>query len=82
MPQGNGTYFTVLNDGSGTTGPYECRLIAATNGAAPGMYRLGVNNFGADATTGAMLPQDLVPGNSYTVVHRIGAIQWVVHTMD
>jgi hypothetical protein len=68
MPTVNGTYFAVFNDGSGVTGNYECRVVAATNGAAPGFYRIGINNFGADATTGAMFPQDLSPGSNYIVV--------------
>ncbi len=68
MPVGNGTYFALFNDGSGVTGNYECRVIAATNGAAPGYYRIGINNFGADATSSQMFPQDLVPGSNYVVV--------------
>jgi hypothetical protein len=68
MPTLNGTYFAVFNDGSGVTGNYECRIIAATNGAAPGFYRIGINNFGADSTTGEMFPQDLSPGSNYVVV--------------
>lgn len=68
MPTGNGTYFLLFNNGNGSTGPYEGRVIAATNGAANGYYRLGVNNFGAYATDGAMFPQDLTPGQSYFVV--------------
>jgi hypothetical protein len=68
MPTVNGTYFAVFNDGSGVTGNYECRVVAATNGAASGFYRIGINNFGADATTGATFPQDLSPGSNYIVV--------------
>jgi hypothetical protein len=68
MPTLNGSYFLLFNDGSGTTGPYECRVLAATNGAASGFYRIGINNFGADATTGQMFPMDLAPGVDYVVV--------------
>ncbi len=68
MPAQNGAYFTVFNDGSGVTGNYECRVVATTNGAAPGFYRIGINNFGADATTGEIFPQDLSPGSNYVVV--------------
>ncbi len=68
MPIGNGSYFLVLNDGSGVTGPYECRVLAATNGAAPGTYRLGISNFGSDSTSGELFPMDLVPGSNYVVV--------------
>jgi hypothetical protein len=57
-----------FNDGSGVTGPYEGRVIAATNGAAAGYYRLGINNFGADATSAQMFPEDLLPGSNYVVV--------------
>ena len=58
----------MFNDGSGTTGNYECRVLAAISNAAPGFYRLGIVNFGADATTGQMFPQDLSPGSNYIVV--------------
>ena len=68
MPYTNGTYLALFNDGSGVTGNYECRVVAATNGAAPGYYRLGINNFGANAASGQMFPQDLLPGSSYVVV--------------
>ena len=68
MPIADGTYFLLFNNGSGSTGPYEGRVMAATNGAAPGYYRLGINNFDANATDGAMFPLDLAPGNNYFVV--------------
>jgi hypothetical protein len=68
MPIGNGTYFILFNDGSGVTGNYEGRVIAATNGAAPGFYRLGIVNFGADATDAQMFQQDLSPNSNYVVV--------------
>ena len=68
MPLTNGSYFALFNDGSGVTGNYECRVVAATNGAAQGYYRIGINNFGADATTGQMFPQDLSPSSNYVVV--------------
>jgi hypothetical protein len=68
QPRANGTYFALFNDGSGVTGNYECRVVSATNGAAPGKYRLGINNFGADATTSVMFPQDLDQGSNYVVV--------------
>jgi len=73
MPIANGSYFTVFNDGSGVTGPYECRLIAATNGAALGYYRLGINNFGATAADAEakMFQQDLTPGQFYVVVTKL-----------
>jgi len=71
LPLANGTYFALFNDGSGTTGPYEGRVVAATNNAAPGFYRIGINNFGADATTGEQFPLDLIPGTNYVVVEAL-----------
>jgi len=68
MPLVNGTYFATFNDGSGTTGNYECRVLAATNGAATGHYRIGIDNFGADATDGQLFPKDLLPNSNYVVV--------------
>lgn len=68
MPVNNGTYFALFNDGSGVTGPYECRVVASTNAAAPGFYRIGINNFGADANSGVTFPQDLSPNSNYVVV--------------
>jgi hypothetical protein len=68
MPSSDGSYFTVFNDGSGVTGNYECRVLAVTNGAASGFYRLGINNFGANATDGQIFPLDLTPGSNYVVV--------------
>ncbi len=68
MPSATGSYFALFNDGSGVTGNYEGRLVAATNGAAFGNYRLGVTTFGASAADWAVFPQDLTPGVNYTVV--------------
>jgi hypothetical protein len=68
MPTGFGNYFALFNDGSGVTGPYECRVVAATNGAAPGYYRLGINNFGTNSVDGQMFAQDLSPDSNYVVV--------------
>jgi len=69
MPTGDGSYFTAFNDGSGTTAHVEGLLVAATNGAAPGYYRLGVANVsGNTSVDAAMFPQDLQPGVNYFVV--------------
>ena len=69
QPFVNGTYFSTFNDGSGVTGPYECRVIVATNGVSTlGDYRLGVTKLGADATSGQMFPMDLDPTVNYVVV--------------
>jgi hypothetical protein len=69
LPTGNGTYITAFNDGSGNTANVEDCLVVATNGAAPGMYRLGIANFvGATALNARMVPQDLTPGVNYFIV--------------
>ena len=69
LPFGNGSYFTAFNDGSGITANVEGCVVAATNGAAPGYYRLGIANVvGANATSAQMFPQDLSPGSNYVVV--------------
>jgi hypothetical protein len=71
MPLINGTYFAAFNDGSGTTANIDDCLVAATNGAALGYYRLGISDdVGATAanTDTVMFPQDLAPGSNYVVV--------------
>ncbi|HWD94184.1 MAG TPA: immunoglobulin domain-containing protein [Verrucomicrobiae bacterium] len=69
MPRNNGTYFTMFNDGSGNTADVEGCVVAATNGAAPGFFRLGIANaVGGTALTAQMLPLDLTPGSNYVVV--------------
>lgn len=69
LPTGNGSYFTAFNDGSGNTADVEDCLVAATNGAADGFYRLGIANVvGATAASAQMFPVDLTPGVTYFVV--------------
>ena len=68
LPTTNGSSFIMLNDGSGNTADIEDCVVAATNGAAPGDYRLGIANFGGDATGAQMVPVDLTPGTTYFVV--------------
>jgi hypothetical protein len=69
MPLNLGSYFTVFNDGSGSTGFYECGLYATTNGAAAGCYRVGVANMPAvDGDPAVVFPMDLLPGSNYFVV--------------
>ena len=76
MPRNNGTYFacfqngyTVAQVGSGATSYVEGLLVAATNDAAPGYYRLGIANVnGATALTAQMFPMDLSPSSNYVVV--------------
>jgi hypothetical protein len=75
LPIVNGTYVTTFNDGSGLTGYYEDMVLVATNGAAPGNYRLGIlnstNTTPTTAVTAKMFPMDLVPGTSYIVVTSV-----------
>lgn len=71
MPTGNGNYFFSFNDGSGSTAHVEGNVIATTNGAAPGMYRLGVGNGGPNGANGAngqIFQQDLSPNTSYFII--------------
>jgi hypothetical protein len=69
MPANNGTYIAAFNDGSLITANVEDLLVIATNGAAPGYYRIGIaNTVGATAANAQMFPVDLLPGNGYAVV--------------
>lgn len=69
LPTGEGSYFAAFNDGSGNTADVEDCLVAATNGAADGFYRLGIANVvGATAASAQMFPVDLTPGVTYFVV--------------
>lgn len=71
MPLVNGTYFATFNDGQGNTADVDDCLVAATNGAALGYYRLGISDdVGATAanTDTVLFPQDLAPGSNYVVV--------------
>src|SRR5262249_22251126 len=72
MPILNGSYFTAFNDGSGNTANVEGCVVAATNGAAPGLYRLGIRNVvGATATNSQMFRMDLTPGVNSAVVEAL-----------
>lgn len=71
LPTANGNYFVSFNDGSLNTAHVEGNLVATTNGAALGMYRLGIGNGGPNGATGAnaqVFPQDLAPGVNYMVI--------------
>jgi len=71
MPTASGSYFMAFNDGRGNafTGDVEDCLVVATNGAAPGSYRLGISNRGGGTGTNSqMFPLDLTPGVSYFVI--------------
>jgi hypothetical protein len=71
-PSGNGSYFTAFNDGTLNTADVEGLIVACTNGAAPGMYRLGIVNVGGSTALEAQIfPQDLAPGVTYTVIESL-----------
>ncbi|MCS7089205.1 MAG: hypothetical protein RMN51_10825 [Verrucomicrobiota bacterium] len=61
-----GDYFVHFRD-VGTVN-YRGRLFVTTNGAAPGMYRLGIAN--SSATPTAVLPRDLSPNMPVFVLLR------------
>ena len=68
-PTANGAYISAFNDGSGNTADVNDMLVVATNGAAPGYYRIGIaNDGGANALSAVIFPQDLVPGSNYLIV--------------
>ncbi len=68
MPRLNGTYFAGFSDGTNTSN-IEGLIVAATNGAAPGSYRLGINNrTGATGTNSQMFAADLLPDSNYVAV--------------
>ncbi len=69
LPYTNGSYVIAFNDGSGVTANVEGLLVATTNGAAPGDYRLGVDNIvGATGANAQIFQQDLVPDTTNVVV--------------
>ncbi len=69
MPNSNGTYVAMFNDGSGNTANVEDLFVVGTNGAAPGLYRVGIaDNVGATVASAHMVPIDLVPGSNYVIV--------------
>ena len=66
LPSGNGGDFAHFKD-LGTFN-FRARIYAQTNGAAAGKFRLGIAN--VSATVSAVVPQDLSPGTTYTVISR------------
>jgi hypothetical protein len=69
LPANNGSYFFSFNDGSGNTPNVEGNVVATTNGAAPGMYRLGIaNGLPATGANAQIFPQDLTSGVDYFVM--------------
>jgi hypothetical protein len=86
MPIVNGSYFSMFNDGSGNTADVEGCVVAATNGAATGFYRLGIaNRVGANGTNAQMFPMDLMPGVNYAVIESLNVTNgfstlWVAPT--
>ncbi len=64
LPSSTGTYFAHFKNA--TTG-YNAKIFAATAGAGPGSFRLGISG---GASTPALLETDLVLGTAYTIVTR------------
>jgi hypothetical protein len=60
-------YFAGLSD---TNFDYRCRIFIVTNNVTPGDYRLGIDNYSTPSVATNVINQDLVPGNTYTVVAR------------
>jgi hypothetical protein len=67
-PTVNGAYFAHFKDNG--TFNFRARVWALTNGAAPGMYRIGIGNT-SGTVPGAVFPMDLELDKEYTVVTRI-----------
>jgi hypothetical protein len=70
LPAVGGGYFAHFKDA--TTSGFRARLYATTTGAAPGFYRLGINN-GSNLPITATYPSDLSLGSFYQVVVRYDA---------
>jgi hypothetical protein len=68
LPNGAGNYFAHFKDSS--TG-FRARLFATTVDAAPGYYRLGINN--GSTPISATFPLDLALGSWYKAVVRYDA---------
>lgn len=69
LPSGpKGGYFAHFKDAAATTG-IRCRIFATTDGAAPGMFRLGIAS--AASTASSVVAQDLKLGVSCQVVCRM-----------
>src|SRR5206468_6567681 len=68
LPTGSGgSYFAHFKD-AGTTA-FRDKLYAATNGAAPGSFRIGLANVDNSAPN-VYLPTDLITNTDYTLVTR------------
>jgi hypothetical protein len=65
LPAGTGGYFAHFGD---TTTGFRARLFATTVGAAPGFYRLAINN--GSTPISATFATDLSLGSSYQAVVR------------
>ena len=65
VASGSQTYFThFTSDASG----FRARIFIITNGAAPGSFRIAIQNGGTSVTNA--IPLDLSPNTSYTLVSR------------
>jgi hypothetical protein len=83
LPSATGNYFAHLKDSaSGTT--FRSKIFAATSGAAPGSYRIGIANQG---NVGAFAPLDCSLDTDYFVVARYNSgtgesVLWVNPTSE
>lgn len=70
LPSNNGTYFAHFKEGGLS---FKGRVIAKTEGAAEGSFRLGVTSAANTATADSTHPLDLALGTDYLVVLRLNA---------
>lgn len=67
----NGNYFAHFMDtNTGAATGYGARVMASTNNAASGMFRLGVGNGSAATPTNGQFATDLSLGTTYTVITK------------
>src|SRR5207249_3684736 len=83
LPAGAGGYFAHFKDATATG--FRARLFATTNGAAAGLFRLGINN--GSTPVNVTFPTDLSLGSSYEAVVRYDAAAvsttlWVDPTLE
>lgn len=83
LPAVAGGYFAHFKDA--TTAGLRARLFATTNGAAPGFYRLGINN--GSTPISATFSTDLSLGSAYQAVVRydaglVATTLWVNPTLE
>ncbi|MGZ5527845.1 MAG: hypothetical protein ACXWJB_04165, partial [Limisphaerales bacterium] len=69
-------HFRDTSTGAAQTNGFRCRVFAYTNGAAPGMLRLGLTAVGGTVTNSDYItyPQDLATNTDYTMVLRLDTV--------